>query len=53
MNRCKTVGQVISSPASGPKAQTILDTQAAVVKTYFEQHFPRAIQIAKTIAADG
>src|SRR5260370_23968908 len=30
-----------------------VDTQAAVIKKYFEQHFPNAIQIAKTLRQSG
>jgi len=30
-----------------------IDTQAAVVRKYFEQHFPNAIQIAKTMRESG
>jgi len=30
-----------------------IDTQAAVIKKYFEQHFPNAIQIAKTLRRSG
>src|SRR6202162_4724311 len=30
-----------------------IDTQAAVVKKYFEQYFPRAIQIANTLRETG
>src|ERR1700731_241325 len=30
-----------------------IDTQAAVIKKYFEQHFPQAIQIAKTLRESG
>jgi hypothetical protein len=30
-----------------------VDTQAAVIKKYFEQHFPNAIQLAKTLRQSG
>lgn len=30
-----------------------IDTQAAVIKKYFEQHFPHAIEIAKTLRQSG
>jgi Domain of unknown function (DUF5054) len=30
-----------------------IDTQAAVIKKYFEVHFPRAIQVAKTLRQSG
>jgi hypothetical protein len=30
-----------------------VDTQAAVIRKYFEQHFPQAIQIAKTLRESG
>src|SRR5690242_13300956 len=30
-----------------------VDTQAAVIRKYFEQHFPNAIQIAKTLRESG
>jgi hypothetical protein len=30
-----------------------IDTQAAVIRKYFEQHFPQAIQIAKTLRESG
>jgi hypothetical protein len=30
-----------------------IDTQAAVIRKYFEQHFPHAIQIAKTLRQSG
>src|SRR6266478_633725 len=30
-----------------------IDTQAAVIRKYFEQHFPQAIQIAKTLRQSG
>src|SRR2546429_4688615 len=30
-----------------------VDTQSAVIRKYFEQHFPNAIQIAKTMRASG
>src|SRR5690242_9955975 len=30
-----------------------IDTQAAVIRKYFEQHFPKAIQIADTLRRSG
>src|SRR5258706_4707891 len=30
-----------------------IDTQAAIIRKYFEQHFPRAIQTAKTLRRSG